>query len=125
MYAASYPLHDPLRNMDPRSRGLDDPYGHAPPNWQMLAHAQYPDLGVSIPPQAGPSAHVSSPLSTPSIGHDNSPVEYFGAHNVAQGQQEVWGMQQAHQGERRAFFCPFDKLREFLICSAEIGRAHV
>ena len=98
MYAAAYPLHHPLRDMDPRSRIADDHYPHPPPAWQMLPQQHYPDLPAPVHPQPGPSAHVPSPLSTPSNGGDNSPVEYFNMHNMSHGPQEQWAMPPTHQG---------------------------
>ncbi|RDX49727.1 hypothetical protein OH76DRAFT_1482841 [Lentinus brumalis] len=95
MYTAGYPYHDDLRTMDPRSRLPDDPYAQPPPSWQMLQHPPYPDLSVPIPPPQGSSAHVPSPMSTPSNAGGNSPVDYFGMHNMGSSQQEQWMMQQA------------------------------
>lgn len=101
MYAAGYHYHHDVRTMDPRSRLPDDPYAHPPPNWQMLPHPPYPDLGVPIPPAhaaPGPGpAHVPSPLSTPSNAGGNSPVDYFAMHPVGASHQEQWMMQQAQQ----------------------------
>ncbi|KAI0758853.1 hypothetical protein C8Q74DRAFT_1372764 [Fomes fomentarius] len=86
--------------MDPRSRRSDDPYAHPPQNWQFLPHSQYPDLGLSIPHHPGPSAHISSPLSTPSIGHNDSPVEYFSNQTIPHSHQDQWAMQPPHQPQQ-------------------------
>ncbi|RPD77310.1 hypothetical protein L226DRAFT_459877 [Lentinus tigrinus ALCF2SS1-7] len=63
----------------------------------MLQHTPYPDLAGPIPPPHGPSVHVPSPTSTPSNAGGNSPVDYFGMHNMGSSHQEQWMMQQAHQ----------------------------
>lgn len=109
MYAASYPLHHSLPTMDPRSRRSDDPYAHPPQNWQFLPHSQHPDLGLSISHHPGPSALISSPLSTPSVGHNDSPVEYFSNQTIPHSHQDQWAMQPPHQRQPSILFSPVRK----------------
>ncbi|KAI0673211.1 hypothetical protein C8Q78DRAFT_708520 [Trametes maxima] len=91
MYGSPYPLPDRLRNMQPQSRSPPSLYGHPPQEWQMMAQQHFADL--HLPPQPLQSPHVPSPISTPSNGDSNSPVDYFSTHSMATAQQQQWPMQ--------------------------------